>query len=152
VVAGPEFISTCVERTHGFVQRFRSAGVGVPDSCVQASTSDAEGGYAAAKSLLARHPELTAIFAVNDFAAIGAMGVAREHGRVPGADIAVVGYNDIRLAQFLPVPLTSVKSPMYEMGAGGIRALADRIASVEREPVLLEPALNARESTLSVQP
>lgn len=151
VVAGPDFVSTCVERTHGFVERFLSSGTSVPDSCIQTSTPDGEGGYEAAHALLERHPEITAIFAINDFAAIGAMGAAREHGRVVGKDFAVVGYNDIPLARWLPVPLTSVSSPMAQMGRDGARALHAIISGQKVGSALLEPTLSARNSTTSVR-
>lgn len=150
VVAGPEFASTCVERTHGFVERFRAAGIDVPDTCIQPSAPDAEGGHTAADALLRRHPAITAIFAINDFAAIGAMGAAREHGRTVGRDIAVIGYNDIPLASFLPVPMSSVSSPITEMGRAGSQALHAVIGGDHPEPVLLEPSLSARDSTLAV--
>jgi LacI family transcriptional regulator len=125
-------VSTCVERTHGFVERFLSSGTSVPDSCIQTSTPDGEGGYEAAHALLERHPEITAIFAINDFAAIGAMGAAREHGRVVGKNFAVGGYNDIPLARWLPVPLTSVSSPWPRW--------------VETEPVPCTPSSPGRRS------
>jgi LacI family transcriptional regulator len=150
VVAGPEYASTCVERTHGFVERFLSAGINVPDSCIQPSAPDAEGGHSAADALLRRHPDITAIFAINDFAAIGAMGAAREHGRTVGRDIAVIGYNDIPLASWLPVPMSSISSPMVEMGRAGSKALHEIIAGGRPAPVLLEPTLCARDSTLNV--
>jgi LacI family transcriptional regulator len=151
VVAGPDYASTCVERTHGFVGRALSAGIPFPDSCVQTSGADVEGGHEAANALLTRHPELTAIFAINDFAAIGAMGAAREHGRTPGRDIAIIGYNDIPLARFLPVPLSSVSSPMAEMGHRGALALNELIAGRPAEPELLTPRLCPRDSTLAVR-
>lgn len=151
VVAGPDYASTCVERTHGFVERFLSAGISVPDTCVQTSAPDAEGGYIAADALLRRHPDLTAIFAINDFAAIGAIGAAREHGRTVGRDIAIIGYNDIPLAGLLPVPMSSISSPMVEMGRKASQALHDIIAGAPApEPILLEPTLSARTSTTDV--
>jgi LacI family transcriptional regulator len=150
VVAGPQYASTCVERTHGFVERFLSAGIGVPNTCIQPSAPDAEGGHTAADALLHRHPDITAIFAINDFAAIGAMGAAREHGRTVGRDIAIIGYNDIPLASWLPVPMSSIHSPMVEMGRGGSQVLHDIIGGGHPEPVLLEPTLSARDSTLTV--
>lgn len=148
VIAGPDYASTCVERTHGFVERFLSAGIKVPDSCIRTSAADAEGGYEAATDLLSRNPEITGLFAVNDFAAIGAMGAAREHGRFPGTDIAVIGYNDIPLSNYLPVPLTSVRSPLEEMGYAAANALGQIITGKEIEPVLLEPVLSVRASTM----
>ncbi|MDF3308140.1 LacI family DNA-binding transcriptional regulator [Rhodococcus sp. T2V] len=147
VLAGPSYVSTCVERTHGFVGRFLSSGVDVDDDCVVESAPDAEGGYVAAGQLLDTHPEIEAIFAINDFAAIGAMGAAREHGRTPGRDIAVIGYNDIPLARHLPVPLTSVTSPMLQMGIEGANRLCQLLAGEHVESVRLPPTLSVREST-----
>src|SRR6476661_3008700 len=97
VLAGPDYASTCVERTHGFVQRYLAGGIGVPEAQIVNGSADAEGGYQTASTILTRNPAVTALFAINDFSAIGAMGAARELGRVPGRDIAIMGYNDIPL-------------------------------------------------------
>lgn len=154
VVAGPEFASTCVERTYGFVQRFLTAGIGVPDSHIVTSRPDAEGGYFAASQLLRDHPDITAIFAINDFAAIGAYGASRENGREIGEDIAIVGFNDVPLTRFMSVPLTSVHSPMFEMGQKAAQLLTEVIASESKEQhesVLLEPELRIRESSTGMR-
>ncbi|OZC55466.1 hypothetical protein CH267_12870 [Rhodococcus sp. 06-621-2] len=148
VVAGPDHVSTCVERTHGFVQRFLRAGVDFADTRIAPSAPDAEGGYRAASLLLDRHPDIEAIFAINDFAAVGAMGAAREHGRTPGRDIAVIGYNDIPLSQYLPVPLTSVSTQMRRMGTEGAERLCRLLDNQAVDSLLLEPSLNVRESTV----
>ncbi|MCP9981389.1 LacI family DNA-binding transcriptional regulator [Actinomadura madurae] len=87
-----------------------------PTSSTPGSTPP--GGRDAAEALLRLEPRPTAIFAVNDFSAIGALGVLRDHGLRPGKDVAVAGYNDTPLAAELPIPLTSVRSPMRQMGAG----------------------------------
>ena len=86
---------------------------------------DAAGGRQAAEKILSRRPYPDAIFATNDFAAIGALGVLRDHGlRVPD-DIALIGYNDTPLAAEMPTPLTTVRSPMHEMGRRGIELLIE---------------------------
>ncbi len=148
IIAGPSYASTCAERTHGFVSQFRSAGIGIDEERIIDSGTDALGGYEAGSALLAGNPNLTAIFAINDFAAIGAMGAIREFGKVPGRDVAVVGYNDVPLSSYLPVPLTSVSSPMFQMGQEGMTMLFDLMAGREAEPKLLTPHLVARASTV----
>ncbi len=150
VVAGEAYASTGVDRTAGFLGALAEAGVEVAPDQVLRSRFDTEGGRAAADELLARHPDLTAIFAVNDTAAIGAMGAVRASGRHVGSDVAVVGYNDIPLAAELPVPLTTVASPMFEMGRRAAELLLERISGGDPEPVLLEPELRVRESTTGV--
>ena len=116
-MAGEPYASTGVERTAGFRRAYADAGRPVPDDRVLHSRFDVEGGHLAAAALLDLRPRPTAIFAVNDTAAIGVMGALRERGLRPGEDVAVVGYNDIPIAADLPVPLTSVHAPMFEMGS-----------------------------------
>lgn len=147
IVAGPSYASTAVERTHGFVRKYLQSGINVPDECIVNGIADASGGHAAADELLHTRPDLTAIFAANDFAAIGAMGAIREHGRIPGKDVAVIGYNDVPLAPYLPVPLTSVRSPMLEVGRLGAAMLIDLLDGKDVEPVLLAPELIVRASS-----
>ena len=147
VAAGAAYASTGIDRTTGFLEDYAQAGHPVSPDLVVNSPFDVAGGYAATTQLLATRPDLTAIFAVNDFAAIGAMGAIRESGRRLGHDIALVGYNDVPLAAQLPVPMTTVRSPMREMGYGAVEMLLKRMDGQAVEPVLLEPELMVREST-----
>jgi LacI family transcriptional regulator len=147
VAAGAAYASTGIDRTAGFLKVFADAGHPVPPELVVHSPFDVTGGHAAATQLLATRPGVTAIFAVNDFAAIGAMGAIRESGRRPGHDVALVGYNDVPLAAQLPVPMTTVRSPMREMGYGAVEMLLRRMDGQDVESVLLEPELMVREST-----
>lgn len=108
---------------------------------------DVPGGHAAALRLLRADPRPTAVFAVNDFNAIGVMGALRENGLRVGSDVAVVGYNDVSIAAELPVPLTTVRSPMVEMGRQGMARLLARAAGTPVRSVRLRPELVARESS-----
>ncbi|MFJ2609325.1 MULTISPECIES: LacI family DNA-binding transcriptional regulator [unclassified Streptomyces] len=148
VIAGEPYASTGLDRTRGFLERCAEAGVSVPADRVVRSAFDARGGRDAVDRILAAPgPPPTAVFAVNDFAAIGAMGALRDRGLHPGRDVAVVGFNDTPLAQELPVPLTSVHSPMHEMGRRGLdlltRLMGGRPAPSER----LAPTLEVRASS-----
>lgn len=151
VIAGEPYASTGVERTAGFCEALAESGHPVPPDRVLSSAFDTDGGRATADLLLSRHPGLTAIFAVNDTAAIGAMGAVRASGRQTGGDVAVIGYNDIPLAAQLPVPLTSVASPMFDMGCRAAELLIASISGVPAESQLLRPTLHVRESTTGVR-
>ncbi|MGI5232372.1 LacI family DNA-binding transcriptional regulator [Actinoallomurus sp. CA-142502] len=147
VIAGEPFASTGIDRTTGFLDRYREAGVDVPASRVVHSHFDAAGGRAAADRLLRSRARPTAIFAVNDFAAIGALGALRDQGLRPGHDVAIAGYNDTPLAAELPIPLTSVRSPMHEMGARALELLLRVLAGEPAASERLTPALVVRASS-----
>lgn len=87
-----------------------------------------EAGSGSMRNLLADtgcFPEVTAAFVASDVQALGALEVAREKGvRVP-EDLAVVGFDDIELAQF--AELTTMRQPMYTMGRLAMQRLMDRI-------------------------
>jgi LacI family transcriptional regulator len=85
VIAGEPYASTAVDRTSGFTRRWRELGGELAEDDVVWSRFDTEGGREAAETILARPGAApTAVFAVNDFAAIGAMGAFRSHGVLGG--------------------------------------------------------------------
>lgn len=148
VIAGEPYASTAVDRTAGFVERWRSLGGDIKDDQVVWSRFDTAGGREAAETILANgEPHPTALFAVNDFAAIGAMGALRSHGLTVGRDVAVVGYNDTSLAAELPIPLTSVRSPMLDIGRTAVQLLHGVLNGESPGPVALKPTLCVRESS-----
>jgi LacI family transcriptional regulator len=151
VIAGEPYASTAVDRTAGFVERWRSLGGDISDDAIVWSRFDTAGGREAAETILMNGTP-TAIFAVNDFAAIGAMGALRSHGLTVGLDVAVVGFNDTSLAAELPIPLSSVRSPMLDIGRAAV-SLFQRVLEGERvDPVALKPTLCVRESSAMVAP
>lgn len=90
-----------------------------------------------------------AVFAVNDLFALGAMQAVREHGlRIP-QDVAIVGFDDIPLASFPEIQLTTVAQPKREMGRLAFAMLQERISSPTSPPqrTLLEPHLVIRKSS-----
>ena len=88
-------------------------------------------GHAAARALLARPDRPTAVFAANDSMAIGALRAFREAGLdVPG-DVALAGFDDIPVAEFVTPALTSVHVPIYEMGAQAVEAVLATILGTD---------------------
>lgn len=148
VIAGEPYASTAVDRTAGFVKRWRSLGGDIQDDEVVWSRFDTAGGREAAEAILDNgKPHPTALFAVNDFAAIGAMGALRSHGLTVGQDVAVVGFNDTSLAAELPIPLTSVRSPMLDIGRTAVQLLHGVLNGESPGPIALKPTLCVRESS-----
>ncbi len=148
VIAGEPYASTALDRTAGFVDRWRELGGSIPDSAIVWSRFDTAGGREAAETILAdAGRRSSAIFAVNDFAAIGAMGALHSQNLVVGKDVAVVGFNDTSLAAELPISLSSVRSPMLEIGRAAVRLMLAVLNGEPAEAVQLTPELIVRESS-----
>lgn len=147
ILAGLPYASTACDRRDGALAALSARGINVPSAYVVGSANDAAGGHDAALKLLSQRPGVTAIFAVNDFMAIGAMGAIRDVGLQVGRDVAVVGYHDISIARELPVPLTSIRTPLAEMGELSTKALLARIAGELVSTVRLTPQLIVRQSS-----
>lgn len=86
-----------------------------------------ESGSAAMERLLGEHPELDGVFAANDLMAAGAITVLHERGRAVPEDVAVIGFDDSRLAQLSRPPLTTLHLPVEEMAVRMARMLLERI-------------------------
>ncbi len=88
------------------------------------------------------------VFAANDEMAAGIVAAAADRGiRVPH-DLAVVGFDDTRIARMTRPPLTTVRVPTAEMGARAVELLCQRIAEPARpaQRVVLQPELVIRGS------
>ena len=119
------------------------------EAVVEPSDMTEEGGYRTAVRLLSRPERPTAVFAVNDIAAIGALSAAEELGlRVPH-DLSVVGYDNTSIARLRHVWLTTVDNTSHEVGRRAARCLLDRLegARGEGEVQLAVPALEIRGTT-----
>lgn len=149
VVAGWDYASTCIDRVEGLLSVLHERGIVVPASQILHGGVDAETGFSATTELLERNGRISAIFAVNDFGAIGAMGAARAAGRSPGVDLSIVGFNDIPLAARLPIPLTSVRSNMSLMGSKAVELLLARMQGemTTDQSGVIDPILIERESS-----
>jgi LacI family transcriptional regulator len=142
ILRGIEYSSASSERVQGCVDALSARGVVVPADAVEATTLSASTGRDAVRRVMGRHPDISAVFAVNDFDALGAMIELRELGREPGVDIAVVGFNDVPVAE--AARLTTVRSPHTIMGATATRMLLDVMQGTSVESVRLAPELVVR--------
>ena len=105
-------------------------------------------GAAGARALLALAQPPTAIFAITDLLAIGAMQAIQQAGLQVPQDIAIIGFNDIPLAGLTTPRLTSVAAPAYQMGVEAMKMLQTLAAG--RRPahsqITLPTALVVRQS------
>lgn len=147
LIAGPAYASTARGRVEGYRQAMTEAGVDVNPAWVVESTFGINSGTEAADTLMRLAPRPTALFAVNDNTAIGALSALARLGlSVPG-DVSLVGYNDIPLVSHLPTPLTSVRVPFDQIAAAALDLLAAGPIGEHDRIRVATPTLIPRRST-----
>lgn len=115
------------ERLAGYRRALQDAGVEPDPSWELPGAFTRESGIAAAERMLELDPRPTAVFAINDYMAFGALGTFQEAGLdVPG-DIALIGFDDIMSARYVNPPLTSVRVPKAELGRQATQRLLDLV-------------------------
>src|SRR5207302_1955701 len=127
------------------------AGVAPPAEYIVDAGYFEDTGRRAMEQLLALAPPPTAVFAVNDLAAIGAHSAILDNGlRIP-EDVAVVGYNDVPLAVRLSPPLTTLRVPVRDFGRISAEMLLEQIheGRSTRRRVVVQPELIVRGSTVA---
>ncbi len=129
-LAGPRSLAISRARRAGYRAALLGAGLACDDALIVSAGLHEQAGYAAMVSLLAlpvsKRPR--AVVAINDPAAYGAMLAVMHSGlRVP-EDVAVVGFSDDLRAELMPVPLTTIRQPAYELGR---TAAAELIAQIQ---------------------
>jgi LacI family transcriptional regulator len=148
-IAGPSSITPSAERITGYRNALEEAGLPCDEHLILRGYYHAQSGMETTHAILKMAPRPTAIFALNDLMALGALRAAAEEGcSVPG-DLAVVGYDDLELAHFTNPPLTTIAQPKKEIGAQAIHLLVERMSHKNRPPsrLVLPPELIVRRST-----
>ena len=140
------------ERLPGYEEALREAGVVFDPALVLYCADHAAVHQRVKEAMATLRPRPTAVLAYNDESALPALKALRDLGlRVPD-DVAMVGQNDLTLAQYLDPPLTSVSHAVRSMGRQGTEILFQKIQWPEAkqwEPhsVTYEPRLVVRESS-----
>lgn len=149
-VAGPQSLSTGMLRRRGFVAAMRAAGLDPDvDDIEEAAAFTREAGLPAARNLLARRPDATAVVAANDLLALGVYEALREQGRRCPEHVSVIGHNDMPLVDLVNPPLSTVRISHHEMGERAGALLLDLITGTHQGglQIVTSPVLVARAST-----
>jgi DNA-binding LacI/PurR family transcriptional regulator len=150
-VAGPESNLITNERYKGYHKAMLEHGLEKNEYIESADGMGLKHGYEAAKMLLCREQRPTAIFAFNDTLALGAKKAITEANiRIPDG-IALVGFDDIPIAEYSGVPLTTVRQPRVKMCHIGMEMLLDILEGKYPKgyyaKIVLQPELVVRESS-----
>ena len=151
-VAGPKDLPTAQERRRGYedvaLPILRSAGVD-PSAYIVSADFSYDSGYGAVRRLMEVAPRPTAIFASSDQQAIGGLRAAADLGLGVPADLSIVGFDDIPLANLVMPRLTTVRQPVAEIGVLAMQLLLDLFsgaAAPRRGRHLLATSLQIRQS------
>ncbi|MGN8026887.1 LacI family DNA-binding transcriptional regulator [Microbacterium sp. 22242] len=138
-IAGPMNWLASHSRLAGWRSALEDDGVEISDPLVGDWTP--QSGYHAMTTLL-ETTDCTAVFVANDQMAIGAMSAIEAAGRRVGEDVAVVGFDDIDVAAYLSVPLTTVRQDFAEISRIGMHRLLRALEG--HAPESLQRALPAQ--------
>jgi DNA-binding LacI/PurR family transcriptional regulator len=129
-ITGPLHLKSSVARKNAFVTAMEEIGLAVRPDLVIEGDHTLEGGMTALAQLLRRRNRPTGVLCSNDMTAIGVMRQSYEEKISIPRDLSVIGFDDIRLAQFVLPPLTTVQMSQAELARLAFRAL---LAEVERD-------------------
>lgn len=144
-VSGPPDWFDAMGRVDGWRAALEDAGAEVPP-LVQADWTSASG-YQAGQ-MLARMPEVTAIFTANDHSALGVLKAMREAGRSVPGDVSIVGFDDIPEAAFFVPPLTTVHQDLSAVARAALDVVVTQLQAGKEvaSPDPIPPHLVERES------
>jgi len=134
IILAPSYY-TIGRRLRGFRRAHRAAGIDVDESLViQLPEGNAEAAEKATHEVMLRPDPPTAIFASTNFLTEGVLRALGELGSELESEPAVVGFDDFRLADMLPTPVTVVASDIAELGRSAARLLLDRASGADTRP------------------
>jgi LacI family transcriptional regulator len=136
-ITGPASTKPGADRTLGYRAEMAELGLPIPPGYELEGDFYAESGEQAMASMLALDEPPTAVFAAADMMAVGAIQAARAAGRAVPGDVAVVGFDDVRVAELVSPPLTTIRQDMVGLGLAAGRALVEQIEDPDATPPML---------------
>lgn len=147
MIAGPAQYSLSGWRIEGWKRAMRERGLPF-EGLLEAGDFGYEAGTRAARALLDRNPDLTAIIASSDQMALAALEVARDRGlKVPG-DLSLISFDNTPIVRFTQPPLTAIDQPIAETVSRAVEQLIVREPEGEDDAVIeIAAGLVERSST-----
>ena len=156
VVAEPNEQSIGKLRLDGYYEALQAHDIAINPNLVYQTTNEVghfsmENGYRTTKRLIESGEEFTAVYAMADVLAIGAIRALLESGlRVP-EDVSVAGYDGIDVSGYISPSLTTIRQPVEDMAKNTVKLLFDIIAGKkEHQHITFEGELLERESTKEI--
>jgi LacI family transcriptional regulator len=149
-IGGPAELEVSRVRLAGFTETVAELGLAVGPEYVANGRFTITGGGAAMAELSER-VEVTAVLAANDLMAIGAMRQLLASGVAVPDDMSVAGLDDIPIAEYGPVPLTTMRVPTYEIGRQGASLLLEALGNGDPADARLGGEIIERDSVATIE-
>ena len=148
-ISGPRPSAICLERERGYREAMQTRQLLADPRLEGVGDFSVESGVRATREFLTKKLTFTAIFCANDEMAIGAIQELHAWGLSVPADVSVVGFDDIRYAQYANPPLTTIAQPKMELGQISMQCLLDILDQPHRPVIniVLPISLIVRKST-----
>ncbi len=151
-VSGPAQTYDSIMRYRGYEKALLDRGVPLDRRFIFQGNFTEQSGVLAAQAMVLQGGLPDAVFAANDEMAIGILSGFRAHGVEVPRDCLLVGFDDIRLAQYVTPSLTTVRQPMYELGTVATEVLFKSLQGERSgEPIILKTELVVRDSSRRVR-
>jgi LacI family transcriptional regulator len=129
--------STNDERINGFKAALQANGMEPDLSLVHGYDFSEESGYSATCELLDEHPEITALFALSNQNALGALRAFGERKLTVPYDVSLVTFDDAPFAEYLASPLTVIRQDIEEIGRVAAELLIEQIRTGDKPDQML---------------
>ncbi|MEI7728195.1 MAG: LacI family DNA-binding transcriptional regulator [Verrucomicrobiota bacterium] len=126
--AGPSLSPIAQERMEGYRHALRDAGLELDDRLIFEAGMTIEEGEKTAAAMLQESTQATAVLAVNDLVAIGAINAFTKAGRHVPNDLSVAGFGNFMVGEYFKVPLTTTSQPKYRLGTAAFEAMLNLLA------------------------
>jgi len=140
----PEFF----ERYRGYARALEERGIEINPALQVDAESTQSSGQEAMEMLIASGEKFDAVFAASDLIAIGALGTLSNYGMLVPEEVALAGFDDIPMAEFVNPPLTTVLQDTRQAGEALVGALLQLIRGEPVQSSVLPARLKVRRSSL----
>ena len=134
-------------RFQGFCEAFAEKGLSYDRSLYRESRFSFDAGYETAHAFFTERPDATALFAMSDTVAVGAIRALRDLGKNVPDDISVIGFDGIDISRFTVPRLTTVEQPVDEIARRSVNLLLDMMEKdAAPRHILVEASFRKRDS------
>lgn len=130
MISGTFYRNSEKAREAGYRKALQAAGLAVYPDNIRHASYDYMTGYEECTKLLEQKEPVSAVFAVSDVVAAGAVRSVIDHGLVPGRDVGIIGFDNTSLSEIYNPSITTVAQPRHDIGTIAVDLLMERINDI----------------------